>query len=313
MFGERIDILIELNGHTLGHRLHALQLRPAPLQATYMGYPNTTGLRTIDLRLVDAVTDPPGSEAFHSERLVRLPGCFLCYTPVDEVQQRVGAGFVPALRRTEDDLPVFCCFNAAHKMNDVTIALWSRVLGAVPAARMLVKSRGASGPFSAEGLRGRFTAHGVAPERIDIASFTHSTAEHLNTYAGADIQLDTHPYNGTTTTCESLLMGVPVITLTGDRHVSRVSSSLLSAVGLPELAAPDEEGFVRTAAALAGDVPRLRTLQQGLPQRVRGSILCDAPRFGRVFGEALREAWRLRWRGGAGDPQSTAARIAPGG
>ncbi|MFT3683537.1 MAG: tetratricopeptide repeat protein [Phycisphaerales bacterium] len=289
---DHIDVLIELNGHTQGHRLHAMQLRPAPLQATWLGYPNTTGLKTIDLRLVDAITDPPGVEAFNTERLVRLDPCFLCYTPIDTVPERVGAGWSRAPRSTIDDRPVFACFNAAHKINDFTISLWSRVLNRVPDSRMLVKARGASGPHSAEGVRSRFSAQGVDAARIEMIPFKDSPSEHLNTYASADIQLDTFPYHGTTTTCESLLMGVPVVTLTGDRHVSRVSTSILHAVGLGELAPSTPDAYVDAAASLAADTSRLRALQSMLPDRVRLGPLCDGRTFAATFGRAIRAAWR---------------------
>jgi predicted O-linked N-acetylglucosamine transferase (SPINDLY family) len=293
IFGDRVDILVELNGHTQGHRLHAMQLRPAPLQATWLGYPNTTGLRTVDIRIVDAITDPPGSERFATERLVRIAPCFICYTPIDTVPERIGAGWKAPVRTTADGRPVFCCFNAAHKVNDYTLALWARVLARVPGSTLLLKSRGVSGPAGTDGLLKRLTAHGVPADRARIIPYGQGNADHLRTYAEADVQLDTFPYHGTTTTCESLLMGVPVVTLTGERHVSRVTTSILNTVGLPHLAATTEEGFVEAAATLASDTPALRRLQAALPAAVRASPLCDGPAFGARMGDALAEQWRL--------------------
>ena len=236
---ERIDVLLELGGHTVGNRLPALARKPAPVIVTAIGYPNTTGVPAVDLRLVDSITDPPGSEALCTERLLRLDPCFLCYTPPEDAPQPA----IPAA-----DAPItFGSFNLALKISDPAVALWSRVLAAVPGSRLLIKSTGLADPSPRRTLLARFAAHGIDSARIETLGQTRTRDEHLRTYSRVHVALDTFPYNGTTTTCEALWMGVPVVARTGDRHAARVGESLLRTAGLAEWLARDDDDFVRTA------------------------------------------------------------------
>lgn len=289
---DRIDLLVELSGHTAGHRLLALARRAAPLQATYLGYPNTTGLREIDLRLVDERTDPsPGADELSTERLVRLPGCFLCYQP----PYPLGGESLPdpARPRTPGEPVVFGSFNMVQKINGPLVELWSKALHAVPGSRLLLKCDTRLSAVR-ERVLGWFRAAGIGPERLELAAMTKGFAEHLALYHRVDVALDTFPYNGTTTTCEALWMGVPVISLTGRVHASRVGLSLLSTIGLEEFTAPTPEAFAATAARLAADPARLDALRTSLRGQLLASPLCDGPGFVRTFEEALLAEWARR-------------------
>lgn len=281
------DIAMDLSGHTHAHSLGAFVLHPAPVQVTYLGYPATTGLSAIDWRITDAVADPVGhTEAFHAERLLRLSPCFLCYTPPAETD-------APAPRPPRDPAaPItFGSFNTIQKLSDATIDLWSRVLAAVPDARLLLKGgQGADAPAAAH-LRDRFARRGVEPSRVEIVDRTPSAAAHLAMYNRVDIALDPTPYNGTTTTCEALWMGVPVITLAGDRHAARVGTSLLSCVGVDELVAADADMYVAHAAALARDAVRRLGYHACLRERLLRSPLCDARTFAQRLDSALLDAY----------------------
>ncbi|MBL9031358.1 MAG: tetratricopeptide repeat protein [Phycisphaerae bacterium] len=281
---DRIDILVDLAGHTSGSRLAVFGLRPAPILVSYLGYPNTTGLPAVGFRLVDAITDPPGSEAFATEKLVRLPGCFVCYRPPADAP--------PVTPRPEGEPVTFVSFNAASKLSAATLALWGRIVSSVPGGRLLLKAAG----LAAESGKGRvleaLAASGLPAERVTLLPRVPTMREHLGAYSQADIALDPLPYNGTTTTCEALHMGVPVVTLEGDRHASRVGSSLLRAAGLPELVATSADAYARIATDLARDTGRRRTLRASLRDRLAASPLCDGKAFARGLEAAYAEMWK---------------------
>jgi protein O-GlcNAc transferase len=284
---DRIDVLIDLNGNTGGWQPDVLAMRPAPLIGTYCGYPNTTGLDCVDFRIVDSITDPPGSEALCVERLTRIDPCFLCYTPGEHTPD-------PAPGPAERGEPItFGSFNNLTKTNDQTLALWARVLAAVPGSRLFIKTL----PFVDARVRAdvaeRLARAGLPPERATLTPPTQDPRSHLETYAQIDISLDTFPYHGTTTTCESLLMGVPVVSLTGTTHASRVGASLLHAAGCGAWAAVSEDAFVSVAARLASDRAGLAALRRSLRPRLLASVLCDQRAFARRFGDALEAQWAL--------------------
>ena len=271
-----IDLLIDLAGHTAGHRLLLFARRPAPVQATWLGYPNTTGLDAIDYRLTDAICDPLGeTDACYSEKLIRLPANFSCYEPDP------AAPDVNLLPAREPGAVTFGCFNNFAKVTPDVIALWSRLLRDLPKARLLLKSRGLSDPVVSERLHATFAAAGVAPERVILNGAELSVADHLALYHGVDLALDPFPYNGTTTTCEALWMGIPVITLAGNCHAARVGTSLLTHTGLSEWIAHSPEAYLTLALAAARDLPRLEKLRQELREQVRRSPLCAAAPFTR--------------------------------
>lgn len=265
---ERIDVLLELNGHTSDNRLPALARKPAPLLVTAIGYPDTTGVPAIDLRLVDSITDPPGSDRTCTERLLRLDPCFLCYSPPREAVE-------PAL--PADSAPVsFGSFNNVAKLVPSTVNLWAQVLQAMPQARLLLKSVGLEDAAIQDAVRGRFAAAGIDDSRIDLRDARLDRATHLALYGQVHVALDPTPYNGTTTTCEALWMGVPVVTLQGARHAARVSSSLLQAAGFGAWVARDAAQFVRIATGLAKDRARLILLRGSMRDTLRASPLLDA-------------------------------------
>lgn len=281
---DAIDVLVDLSGHTEAHSLIALHLRPAPVIATYCGYPGTTGVSGVGYRIVDALTDPPGdADAFATEKLVRIDPCFLCYRPHAEMP--------PVAPRAAGPI-TFGSFNALQKVNTPLINLWARVLERVPGSRLALKSMNLEDEGVRTDLMGRLEQAGIAPERVELIPPTRTIPQHLAAYARIDIALDTFPYHGTTTTCEAICMGVPVITLAGDRHASRVGVSLLHAIGLPECVAGDEETYVNQAAALATDEGRLAALRETLRPRLLASPLCDEAAFCRRFEETLRAMWR---------------------
>ncbi|MBC7836120.1 MAG: tetratricopeptide repeat protein [Phycisphaerales bacterium] len=290
---DRIDVLIDLCGHMRNQRLPVMHQRPAPLQITYCGYPNTTGVKAIDWRLVDSLSDPAGAEAWHTERLARLDPCFLCYRPprAEHDGELPEVAPPPCLSAGHT---TFGSFNALPKLNTPLILAWSGVLRAVPGSRLLIKNAGLKDARVRIDIESRFAASGIEASRLELVYFTPSARDHLAMYGRVDVALDTFPYHGTTTTCEAMLMGVPVVTMSGTMHAGRVGVSLLNAVGLPELIARDVDDFVSIAATLAADHERLSRLRSGMRGRLLNSPLCDAPAFAARFGDLLRDLWRRR-------------------
>lgn len=268
------DVLVELSGHTSGHSLHAVAMCPAPVIVTYLGYPNTTGLKSVDARLVDGVSDPEASLA--TEQLVRLPGCFLCFEPPDCE--------IPVRPRPERPV-TFGSFNAVSKINDATVRLWSRLLKRVPEGRLVLKALHLADSGLRDDLRNRFSEAGVETSRLELLHPPSSPQEHLARYNDIDIALDTFPYAGTTTTFEALWMGVPVVTLVGETHASRVGSSILTALDERGLIAESDDDYLDVATGLAADPARLRAYHATLRGRLGKSILMDGPKFA---GEFLR-------------------------
>ncbi|MDH4228740.1 MAG: tetratricopeptide repeat protein [Nitrospirota bacterium] len=283
---ERVDILIDLAGNSPHGRLDVMALSPAPVQVTYLGSPMTTGLDAIDYRLTDARADPPGAEAHCSETLVRLPGAFLCYRPPRDAPDPAPPPSVQGGHIT------FGSFNNFPKLNPRLVATWAEVLQAVPNSRMLIKARSVVTRAGRDTLLEWFAHAGIGEDRLELVDMVPVLTNHLDMYRHMDIALDTFPYNGTTTTCEALWMGVPVVVLAGDRHMGRVGVSLLTTLGLEELIAPTQSDYVRIAAALATDPQRLETLRRELRQRVASSPLCNGKTFTGDFEATLRGLWR---------------------
>ncbi|GFO68497.1 hypothetical protein GMLC_20760 [Geomonas limicola] len=285
--GDGIDILVELSGHSAGNRLPLMALKPAPVQVSWLGYPETTGLDAIDYRISDAVCDPPGTtEPFHSEELIRLPGLFTCFAPPVEAPP---VGELPARSR---GVVTFGSFNNPAKLTPETVALWAGVLRQVPGSRLFLKGYSFADPQCRSRFVELFANHGVEADRLELVANTPGYREHLALYAGVDIALDSFPYHGTTTTCEALWMGVPVVTLAGSAHRSRVGATLLGSVGLGHLVAEVPEQFVAVAARLAGDLDELARLRSLLRSIMAAAPLTDGPRFTRHLEAAYREAWR---------------------
>lgn len=284
---DRIDILVDLSGHTGANRTMLFARRAAPVQLSYLGYPNTTGLDTMDYRLTDIWADPEGDgDEFHAETLWRLPRSFLCYAPPETTPE------VSLRNAAADGGVVFGSFNNRVKISDACLAAWVQLLQRVPDSRLVIKSiMGTEDAESRESLRQGFLAGGIAAERIEVLRFDQELDDHLEHYAEIDIALDTFPYNGTTTTCEALWMGVPVVSLIGDRHAARVGRSLLSSVGLADLLGESVEDYIRIAAELGADRPRLAQLRATMRERLRSSALLDRHAMSQALGEALRGMW----------------------
>jgi predicted O-linked N-acetylglucosamine transferase (SPINDLY family) len=282
---DRIDILVDLSGHTSGHRLLAFAEKPAPVQVTYLGYANTTGMRVIDYRLTDSVADPLGmTDALNAEKLWRLPRCAWCFEP--------GEG-APDIRPRPGGAITFGCFNAFAKINPRLTRLWAELLKRLPGSRLLLKSSGAGAASAQKRIIGQFVQQGVSADRIEMLGRTADARKHLEAYNRVDVALDTYPYHGTATTCEALWMGAPVVTLAGKTHVSRVGASLLTNVGLPDLVANEPEEYISIAERLAKSPTRLADLRKGLRDQMRTSPLMDASRFARGVESAYREMWRI--------------------
>ncbi|MCC7276148.1 MAG: tetratricopeptide repeat protein [Alphaproteobacteria bacterium] len=280
-----IDILVDLAGHTMGHRLRVMARRPAPVQASWIGWIDTTGLEAIDHFVTDAVEAPEGCEPLFAEHLVRLPVGAMCWTPPPYAPEVVP----PPLGRGAP--PTFGCFNNLAKVNDGVIALWARVLGAVPGSRLLLKSKSLGDPAVAEGVRARFAARGVTAERLALEGRSPH-ADMLARYGDIDVALDPFPYSGGLTSVEALWMGVPVVTRGGDRMVARQTAGYLTTLGRTEWIAPDADAYVATAAALVADAPGLASRRAGQRARMAASPLVDGARFV----PALEAAWRAMWR-----------------
>ncbi len=287
---DKPDVLIDLAGH-IGNsiRLPIFAKRLAPVQITYLGYPDTTGVPAMDFRFTDAVADPVGEgDAFATEKLVRFAPVAWAYQPPIEapaVEPPPCASGAPV---------VFGCFNNPTKFTDELFAMWGRLLDRVPNSRLVLKGRDFEEAPVREHMLGRMAKAGIATDRLELLPRTDGTAEHLKQYGRIDVALDTFPYNGTTTTCEALWMGRPVVTLRGDRHAARVGASLLSAVGHPEWVAADADRYVEIAAALSQNPSGLAGDSASLRADLQRSPLMDDVGQSAAFSTALRRCWKER-------------------
>lgn len=282
-----IDILIDLAGHTANNRLAVFARKPAPVQATYLGYPGTTGLPAMDWRITDAVADPPDeAEKLHTEALIRLPETFQCFRKPTDAPAIAPVPMISAGHAT------FASFNMLAKVHPALVARWAEILRSVDGGRLILKAA----PFRDAGTRAHyhkmFASHGIAAEQVDLLGYIPSAAAHFALYNTVDVALDTDPYNGATTTCEALWMGVPVVTLAGRSHVGRVGAAVLTHLGLEELIAATPEDYVARAVALARDPARLAALRTKLRARMEGSSLTDPVRFTAALEVAYRAMWR---------------------
>jgi predicted O-linked N-acetylglucosamine transferase (SPINDLY family) len=279
-----IDILVDLSGHTDRNRLGVFARHPAPLQVTWLGYLNTTGLATMDYRICDRHTDPPGeTEDLHTERLLRLPDSQWCYFAWDDI------AFVDVPHDARPDALVFGSFNQYPKITDACLVMWARVLSGVPDAELVVfdvrqvKSR--------ETLAARMAECGIDPSRVTFRG-RETLANYFAALGNVDIALDTYPYNGATTTFDALWMGVPLVALRGERGIARGSYSILQSLGAHELIARSVDEYVETNVQLARDGDWRAELRRTLRPRLAASPLMDAERFTRALEARYREIWR---------------------
>ena len=291
---DKVDILVDLGGHTAQNRLLVFACKPAPVQVTWLGYPNTTGLQTMDYRFTDAVADPPGeADTLHTEKLFRLLHGFLCFQP------HTSAPEVGPLPCRELGYITFGSFNKLAKITPEVIRSWAGILRAVPGSRLLLKAGSLTDPYTRQRYMELFAEEGIAADRLELHGWLPGKRDHLEFYHRVDIGLDPFPYNGTTTTCEALWMGVPVITFCGNRHAGRVGASIMHQAGLRELVADSPAAYSGLAVSLAQDRSRLSALRNSLRLKMRKSPLVDKALFTETLEKAYREMWR-KWCGETG-------------
>jgi protein O-GlcNAc transferase len=288
---DAIDILVDLSGHTARHRMGLFAHKPAPIQATYLGYPNTTGLTTIDYLLTDAVTDPPDDPTWSSEIPYHLPDIFCCYSPPEDAPE---VNLLPALRAGV----TFGSLHKLPKLNPRVLQLWAELLKAVPTSRLLLYRNNLRGERKQE-ILDDFQAQGIAADRLDLRNVVEGGASHYAVYQDIDISLDVFPWSGHTTACESLWMGVPIVTIRGNRHAGRMTASVLTCLGLRELIAETPQQYLDTATQLAGDLDRLAELRRTMRDRMSRSPMGDGRTWTKNLDNAYRAMWH-RWCDAAG-------------
>jgi protein O-GlcNAc transferase len=280
---DRIDILIDLDLHTADNRLLLFARKSAPIQATYLGYSGGTGLAAIDYRFSDRYIDPPDADlSVYSEQTIRLPDCYWCYQPPEQCPE------VSPAPAQKSGLVTFGSMNKFAKVSSRCLELWARVLTMIPQSRLIIHARRSNRLDTIHQLFGRT---GIDPDRLEFIGF-QPLPDYLRTFARIDIALDSYPCNGGITTCDSMWMGVPVVSLAGQTSVGRAGCSILNSVGLPNLVATTEEEYLRIASGLAGDINRLIDLRMKLRPIMQRSPLLDGPRQTRNIEAAYREVWQ---------------------
>jgi predicted O-linked N-acetylglucosamine transferase (SPINDLY family) len=289
---DRIDILVDLAGHIGGTRLLVFAHKPAPVQVTYIGYQNTTGMLAMDYRLTDDYSDPPGAtDEFYTEKLVRLPRIFFCYMPSNDAP---AVSQPPVL---ENGVVTFGSFNNITKVTPQVLEAWARILVRVPNSRLILLADMAESLKSY--LISTFENYGVSRERLELAD-RRPREGYLELIQRADIALDPFPFNGHTTTCDALWQGVPVVTLSGGSYVSRFGGSGLATLGLNDLIAADVQHYIEIASGLASDSSRLQHLRATLRERMAASPLMDFTGFTRNLEAEYRKMW-IDWCARADD------------
>ena len=287
IYADGIHVLLDLSGHTAHNRLPVFCWKPSPVQASWLGYCATTGLSEMDYLLGDPYVTPPEDDGNFAEKVWRLPDLYVCFTPPDV---NVAITEPPALKR---GYVTFGSFNNLTKVNNKVLALWAKTLQAIPNSRLLLKAKQLDDVFVREIVIQQFAAHKIHAHRI-IFRGKVAREKHFKAYNEVDIALDPFPYSGVTTSFEGLWMGVPVLTLAGDRFVSRQGVGILMNAGLPDWIAANEDEYLAKAIAFASDLDKLAVLRAGLRAQVLASRLFDARRFAGNFQDALREMWRCR-------------------
>ena len=281
---DKIDILVDLSGHTGKNNLLVFAQKPAPIQVTWLGYPNTTGLSSIDYRFTDIIADPIGeADDLHSEKLLRLPNGFLCFQGNEKVLSKSDPP------QTHYDYITFGSFNNLSKITSEVIDVWSKILNLIPKSHLILKCRKLK--HNKDYYYELFKNKGIDKERIQLYEHLPSTSDHLELYNSIDIGLDPFPYNGATTTCEALWMGVPVITLLGDRHVGRVGASILTNVGLKDFIARDIDSYINLAVKMSANTKKLKEIRMTLRRQMQESLLCDARSFADNVETSYKDMW----------------------
>ncbi|MGF6722715.1 protein O-GlcNAc transferase [Paraburkholderia sp. GAS41] len=294
---DHIDILLDMSGHTAKSGLPLFAWKPAPIQANWIGYFATTGVPTMDYIMGDIHTLPVGEEDHFGEKPWRLPDGYLCFKPPAE---DVSPSMPPMMAGKP---ATFGCFNKLSKMTDTVVALWARILKAVPDSRLMLKNHELSMEANRQRTLRRFAVHGIGEDQILLEGPT-ARVDYFEKYNQIDVALDPFPYNGGTTTVEALWMGVPVIAKHGDRFVAHMSEGILHHLGHPEWIAADEDDYVAKAVSLVNDPVRLAEVRLALREELLASPLCDAPRFAKKLEDEFAKMWQLHCEQALSDPSS---------
>ncbi len=285
IYNDKIDIAIDLAGHTAGHRLRSLACKPAPIQMTYLGYPNTTGLSCIDYRVTDRFAETDESKDYrYAEKLLRLTNCFLTFKGFGDV--------VPVeIKKSSDGKIIFGCFNNIQKLTPRAVALWSQILKNVEGSVLHLKAKQLNTQFIWENITKEFAKYKIDSERLVCLGYTATREDHLRLYNDIDIALDTFPYNGTVTTLEALWMNMPVITLVGESHAQRVGYSILKNLDLDQLIAFNEDEYIEKAVELAERPEIIKKLKTRMRKNLLASSICNPIVFVREFELNLKKIW----------------------
>ena len=287
VFEDNIDILVDLAGHSANNRLGVFAFKPAPVQVSWLGYPNTSGLSSIDYRITDAIADPVGaSDKLNSEVLLRLKDGFLCYQgdesfPLPEQIPYDKNGFI-----------TFGSFNNYVKVTPEVINVWSEILKTVPDSKLIIKSNQLSDKITSQSCKALFKKNGIESNRLTLLGFLPNPNDHMTYYSKVDIGLDPFPYNGTTTTFEALWMGVPSITFSGNSHAARVGASILFRIDLQSYIAHNLEDYVALAKTKAHELDELRTLRATIRSAMKHSVLCDEKHFTQEMESTFKTIWK---------------------
>jgi predicted O-linked N-acetylglucosamine transferase (SPINDLY family) len=285
IYNDNIDILIDLSGHTSKNRLSLFSYKPAPVQASWLGYFASTGMKEIDYFIADQYTIPTNiEEGYFREKILKLPDSYLCFT---EPKFDVNVSDLPSL---VNNYITFGCLNNITKVNDDVIKLWSTILNSVVNSKLFLKSMQLNDESFCDIVRNKFIKHGVDGDRLILEAFS-PRIDILRTYQKIDIALDPFPYPGGTTSVEALWMGVPLLTKIGSNFLSRLGESLMMNVSMPEWIAQDDEDYVKKAIEHSSSIDKLREIRMGLRQKAISSPLFDSKRFARNFEDAMFKIW----------------------
>jgi len=286
---DEIDILVDLAGHSSSpNHISLFSYKPAPILISYLGYPFSTGLKNMDYRITDNFADPEGmTENIHTEKLIRIQSSFLCYQPPkhDIIIEK-------CIPYQKNKYITFGSFNNLNKLSGSTIELWSVILKSIPNSKLALKSSQSLASLLKEHIVAQFQIHGISMDRLLIFDYDSHQKDHLEKYNNIDICLDTYPYNGTTTTFEALWMGVPVITLCGNAHLSRVGNSILHNMTLDQLIGNSPQEYFNIAITLANNIDEIQNYRNILRNKLMNSELTDEIEFGKKFDALMRQVWR---------------------
>ena len=286
----KIDILVDLAGLSNGNRISVFAQKPAPIQVSWLGYPGTIGLSEINYRITDNIADPEGlSDKHHVEKLIRLDGGFHCYSAYEKLPE------VKSLPQKRNKFITFGSFNNISKISHDVIKTWSDILNLVKESHLIIKGRMVDYPCVRERIRNEFSQHNISSDRMEFMEWVPKDQSPLEKYNSIDIALDTFPYNGTTTSFEALVMGVPVITLRGSRHAARVGASIMTRIGCTELIGESKSQYIQIAGSLANDISRLQRYRENLRTNLEKSTYGNPREFTKKFEKTFKNLYENKY------------------